>query len=161
MQRNFPDKHLVQFIETIQPKGVAIDLGCGSGADAMYLASAGFDKVYAVDQSFDGLSDGAKECREIEFVCTDYEEFIDDKKFDFILSRCSAFTNEKIVKIFESLNDGGYLFVKTFQEKVDEDFLKDYFKDQIRKMKKYHVSEDHPPIGKHEHNVLFMIINKK
>ena len=44
MKRNFPDKHLVQFIESIQPKGVAVDLGCGSGADAMYLASAGFDK---------------------------------------------------------------------------------------------------------------------
>ena len=160
MKRKFPDKDLELYLSAIEPKGVAVDLGCGTGADALYLTKVGFDKVYAVDANFEGLIDGAKDCRELEFICSDYEEFIADRKFDFIISRFSAFTNEKIVNIFNSLESKGCLFLKTFTDKIDEEYLKTRLENQYYEIKKYHVQENHPPLGEHKHNVFYMILTK-
>ena len=39
-----PDKSLVNTLMHIDCKGQAIDVGCASGADALYLANSGFEK---------------------------------------------------------------------------------------------------------------------
>lgn len=52
---NHPDENLVEFIESNKVKtGKALELGCGPGRNAIYLAGKGF-QVDAVDQSAEGL----------------------------------------------------------------------------------------------------------
>ncbi len=53
---NHPDENLVEYFETkMVSSGKVLDLGCGPGRNALYLAENGF-LVDAVDQSEEGLN---------------------------------------------------------------------------------------------------------
>ncbi|MCY3765112.1 MAG: class I SAM-dependent methyltransferase [Gemmatimonadetes bacterium] len=62
--RNVPDEHLVGFVEQGRlESGSAIDLGCGIGRNAIYLAKAGF-RVDAIDLSRTAITRGRQSAGE-------------------------------------------------------------------------------------------------
>ncbi len=71
------------------PPGRALDLGCGEGGDAVWLAEQGWD-VVAVDISETALGRAIQEARSrgvadrIEFVQQDLSEGFPDGTFDFV-----------------------------------------------------------------------------
>ncbi len=53
---NVPDENLVSYIQKKRvSKGKVLELGCGPGRNAIYLANEGFD-VTAVDLSIEGIN---------------------------------------------------------------------------------------------------------
>ncbi len=53
---NVPDENLVSYIQKREfLKGKVLELGCGPGRNAIYLANEGFD-VTAVDLSVEGIN---------------------------------------------------------------------------------------------------------
>ncbi|ATP41326.1 SAM-dependent methyltransferase [Solibacillus sp. R5-41] len=86
---NKPDENLVDYIETgkIQPKKV-LELGCGAGRNAIYLAKQGFS-VVGVDLSENALhwaNERAEEAKlEIDFIHSDiFELDLQENNFDLI-----------------------------------------------------------------------------
>lgn len=62
--RNVPDENLVRFVERGRlESGSAIDLGCGIGRNAIYLAKAGF-RVDAIDLSRTAITRGRQSAEE-------------------------------------------------------------------------------------------------
>ena len=85
---NVPDENLVSYIQKKRvSKGKVLELGCGPGRNAIYLANEGFD-VTAVDLSIEGIS-WAKERAlakgvEIEFICNSIFNLEVQNEFDFV-----------------------------------------------------------------------------
>lgn len=86
---NFPDEHLVKYIENelIQPKHV-LELGCGNGRNAIYLASMGC-KVTAVDLAAEAIlwaqAEAENQQVDIQFICSNiFELDLPRGDFDFI-----------------------------------------------------------------------------
>jgi SAM-dependent methyltransferase len=81
----------VQFADVVTdlPPGRALDLGCGEGADAVWLAERGWD-VIAVDISETALGRAAKEAMSrgvaarIDFVQIDLSDGFPDGTFDLV-----------------------------------------------------------------------------
>lgn len=84
----------VQFADVVGdlPPGRALDLGCGEGADAVWLAERGWD-VVAVDISDTALGRAAEGARtrgvpdRIEFLQTDLSDSFPDGTFDLVSSQ--------------------------------------------------------------------------
>lgn len=85
---NVPDENLVSYINKKWVlKGKVLELGCGPGRNAIYLANEGFD-VTAVDLSIEGIN-WAKERTlakgvEIEFICNSIFNLEVQNEFDFV-----------------------------------------------------------------------------
>lgn len=113
----------VQFADVVgdlEP-GRALDLGCGEGADAVWLAERGWD-VVAVDVSDTALgraTEAASACGvsdRIEFVQMDLSEGVPEGEFDLISSQflhsTLEFDRQKIlVKAATALRPGGLLVI--------------------------------------------------
>lgn len=61
-----PDENLVSYVEELLTPGRALDLGCGPGRNAIYLASRGFD-VDALDLSATAIAWARERAPEIRF----------------------------------------------------------------------------------------------
>lgn len=108
-------------VQNIQQGNNILDLGCGTGEDALFLANNGFN-VTAVDispnmieiaQSKAGAKDSNKN---LQFFCSDMESFINENKnkFDAIISNFNAVNYVKDLNSFSlslsaSLNKNGKL----------------------------------------------------
>ncbi|KPU52677.1 class I SAM-dependent methyltransferase [Bacillus wiedmannii] len=87
---NVPDENLVSYIETgWVSKGKVLELGCGPGRNAIYLAIEGFD-VTAVDLSIEGINWAKDRANEkgigigIQFICDSIFNLEAQKEFDFV-----------------------------------------------------------------------------
>jgi SAM-dependent methyltransferase len=101
----------------------AIDLGCGSGREAVYLAAQGW-QVVAVDRLPEALQRGrdlqrryAPDSPPIQWVCADLErsDWQPDGKFDCALL-FYFYARELIPRACAWLNRGGALIVEAFTE---------------------------------------------
>ena len=120
-----PASNIVEFLKHQNPK-TAIDLGCGSGNETVYMVKKGIN-VTAIDlylnknYILDRLTDEEK--KRVTFIEGDFEK-IDFPKVDVILANyCLSFCNadnfEKVwQKIYDSLNEHGF-FVGHFVSKED------------------------------------------
>ena len=113
----------VQFADVVAdlPPGRALDLGCGEGADAVWLAERGWD-VVAVDISDTALDRAAKAAADrevadrIELVQLDLSDGFPDGTFDLISSQFLHSTvrldrREILVKAAAALRPGGLLVI--------------------------------------------------
>ena len=101
-----PYKELQDYFKNYQVKGKVLDLGCGQGRDALFLASIGYD-VTAVDNSGVGIKqmlDKAKEQKiELKGIVDDVLNLKINDKFEIILfdMLLHSFEKEDQVKILE------------------------------------------------------------
>ena len=123
-----PNQYLEETLPKVPP-GTALDLACGSGRDAVYMASHGFE-VTAVDHLEDALEFGRElSCRylvggkPIRWVKTDLDKPSELGKFDLVT--CFYYLNRPLLtKVVDLLNPGGHLIVETFTVKHRETFGK-------------------------------------
>lgn len=101
--------------------GLALDVACGAGRNALWLARRGF-KVVAVDISWEGLQRLQRRARDekldIHIVLADLEDFpLAPDTFDLIVN--SRFLLRSLFPVFRTaLKPGGLLLFETFT--VDE-----------------------------------------
>ena len=108
----------------LPPSGTALDLACGLGANAVFLAVRGFD-VLAIDQSsvaVDRLKEYALARR---LPITARRQWVDPDHFPkggFDVIVVSRFLDRKLgAAIMHSLNSGGLLYYQTYtREKTGE-----------------------------------------
>ena len=126
-----PDQEFIELIgnKKIKPRFV-LDIGCGSGTDAIYLASIGC-KVTAIDVSHEAIRiarERAEKARlKVNFIADNFWEFeFHNKSFDFINDRgCFHHINphdrEKFaMKINDVLKSNGYYYLRCWSDKEEE-----------------------------------------
>lgn len=111
--------HASQIVEhwaDCSPCGRALDVACGRGRNAVYLASKGFE-VDAVDVSSVALEHGANRARELDVSVNWIEADLDDYSFDngpYQLIVVARFLNRNMMpSLLNALADGGYLIYET------------------------------------------------
>jgi cyclopropane fatty-acyl-phospholipid synthase-like methyltransferase len=159
--KTFPDKSLVNTLMNIDYNGEAIDVGCASGADALYLVNSGFEKVTAVDKDISQILDEVSHNPNIEVIKDEYENVIKDNSYDFIVSRFSAFRVEQVELLIKALKDNGHLFLKVLGDKISKYDLEKIVSNYEYSLKTYESKDNHPPLGEHTHNILFVLLCKK
>jgi ubiquinone/menaquinone biosynthesis C-methylase UbiE len=123
-----PDQELVQLIESerIRPCRV-LDVGCGAGTDAIYLASKGFN-VIAIDISHEAIriaEERAKKANvKVNFTTGDFLEVeFDNESFDFVNDRgCFHHMNplrreDFAAKVSRILNSQGFYYLRCWSDK--------------------------------------------
>jgi len=87
-QRAVPNRFLEAIVAGHATPGTALDMGCGSGVDSIYLAHAGW-QVTALDFMQEAIemtrAAAAEAGVELEFVNTDVLEWETDRQFDLLL----------------------------------------------------------------------------
>ena len=112
--------------------GLALDLACGRGANALFLAESGYD-VVALDIAENGLSACQRAARQLDLnvypVVMDLDCLVLPRT-RFSLISVVRYLNRNLFPMLEnSLAPGGFLFYKTFNRRflVDNpDFNPDY-----------------------------------
>lgn len=99
------------------PKGRALDLACGSGRNAIFLAQKGCH-VDAVDRSPEALEEGRKLAVSagvrVDFIEADLEAFsISEKSYDLIIN-FNYLERTLVPEIIAALKPGGMLIFETF-----------------------------------------------
>lgn len=113
---NWLDEHLKCFENVKTP---VLDLGCGTGNDALYLTQKGFD-VLAVDFSTEALKYVEKHISAAKTKLVDISKKLpfDDGQFQVIVADLSLhyFDNKTTIQIMNELKrvlcDGGYLLAR-------------------------------------------------
>jgi 2-polyprenyl-3-methyl-5-hydroxy-6-metoxy-1,4-benzoquinol methylase len=154
-----PDEELIDVIENkkIKPDSV-LDVGCGAGTDALYLASKGC-KVTAIDISHEAIKiareRAGKAGVEIDFIAGNFVDVeFHNESFDFINDRgffhhIDPRKREKVaVKINDLLKSNGYYYLRCWSDKQEESnrgphrISKDEIKDAFSKFFKIGVIKD-------------------
>lgn len=112
-----PDPILVEHASLLAPRGLALDVACGVGHNALFLARHGYD-VLAVDGSPVGLKYGRAAARAfalpVQFVAADLDEFVPPpRRFDLVL--VIRFLSRPLLPLLkEALVPRGLLIYQTF-----------------------------------------------
>jgi SAM-dependent methyltransferase len=138
--------------------GLIIDLGCGYGADSYFWAKKGY-KVIAVDED----KNIKFQHPNLTFVQKNLETLI-NKKFDGVIANLSLHflvpeIRLKTIKHYlENLKPGGIFYILIFKKFVTPAFLKLF---PYKPIIKYYIKEEeHPPHGKHIHEIAKIIYKK-
>ena len=125
-----PDRELTELIESkeISPRNV-LDVGCGTGTDAVYLASKGAD-VTAIDISREAVRIAREKADKagvkVNFIAGDFLEneftresydFVNDRGFFHIISPSRR--EEFAVKINMVLKNRGYYYLRCWSDKQE------------------------------------------
>ena len=128
-----PNKYLVEAIKDLPAGSTVLDLGCGEGRNALYVAKLGF-VVTAVDISEIALRKLERAANDlhlsIKTVHSDIATFDFDKKWDMIISTAALHLISRdqqesvITKMKESVNDNGLNLITIFNK--DDPGYKEY-----------------------------------
>jgi cyclopropane fatty-acyl-phospholipid synthase-like methyltransferase len=120
-----PVRFLMEIIKEGKASGYALDLGCGAGVDAKYLAENGF-KVVAVDNNINAVDQTKQACAglDVEVIKVDINNFeIDPEKYSLIISwnTLPFLKKEETKKVLENIKRGltrdGLFIFSIFGEK--------------------------------------------
>ncbi|MGN0350912.1 MAG: class I SAM-dependent methyltransferase [Roseburia sp.] len=116
------EKCLEEDMKYFSPTGNVLDIACGDGRNAIYLAELGYD-VHAIDFSEEALNRLNYFCKEKNLkVKTDlvdlatWEGFTDSNKYDVIIINHYRLDPKLYTKLIDCLNTGGFLWVNGFRE---------------------------------------------
>lgn len=114
-----PNSDLIRYRALLPKQGLALDVACGLGADALYLAQQGFD-VLAWDASSVAIKRLQKEAKaqdiSISTSCVEITPSV-FKRGRFDLVYVHRYLDRDIFPaIIESLKPGGVLFYQTFTQ---------------------------------------------
>lgn len=120
-----PNAFLMEQLDSLFPdlpdEPRALDIGCGSGRDAVYLAAHGW-RVTAIDRLPDALERGidlearyAPDALPIEWIAHDLDDSLPSFKHSFHLITCFFYLNRPLLKqAHRWLKPGGILMMETF-----------------------------------------------
>lgn len=116
------DRSPSRFLEEVSPllpKGLALDLACGAGANAIYLAENGFE-VEALDWSIFALRHLRSRCASVRCVACDLTRYpLPRGRYDVVL--CIRYLDRALwPAITAALRTGGALVYETFTERYRE-----------------------------------------
>ena len=117
-----PNSELHRYRDLLPKKGLALEVACGLGADALYLANQGFD-VIAWDGSvvaIDRLRAEAKaRAIHLDAACLEITpKAFTNERFDLIYVH--RYLDRKIMPaMIQGLKPGGILFYQTFSQGAD------------------------------------------
>jgi ubiquinone/menaquinone biosynthesis C-methylase UbiE len=176
-----PSSNIPEFLEYLDGNEKIIDVGCGTGTDALYLAQQGYD-VVGVDQSKVGI-EMARESAEVtqgkkpDFVLGTIEALPFDKESFDVAYSGYVLGGETLPKQFEEiarvLKPGSIvyivMFIKTEYENPSErnesnpkpfifDSLSPYFEVLSEEEDTYSEEDDE---GMHTHNRIKLILKSK
>lgn len=116
--RTHPTVYLRESLPTLQlPVKRALDVACGAGRNALYLARQGFE-VDAVDIAPEALRRGEASAREaglrtIRWISHDFDEPLPDDLDDYGLVVIIRYLNLELVRsVAQRLRQGGYLLAE-------------------------------------------------
>lgn len=125
---NAPDENLVEYLRVgrLPPQGVALDLGCGPGRNAVYLAELGY-AVDAVDLSVEALRWAEERAKErnvnVRFILDNLFDFeAGEAEYDLIydsgcLHHIAPHRRPDYIKLLrKALKPGGFYAVVCFVE---------------------------------------------
>lgn len=132
-----PYSELVNFFESLNTRGDALDLGCGQGRDSLFLASLGY-KVTGVDISKVGISqmlDKAKKSNlDINGAVGNFFDFNFTQKYDLVIldsvlhfSKIRDKEEELLKKIADHTSLNGLICIFIRRSSIKEKYLKDAF----------------------------------
>ncbi len=115
-----PGSFLRQMMEDyalVLPRGRALDIACGKGRNALYLAELGFE-VVALDISAVALEQGRKRAElkrlRIDWRQTDLEEVrLDEAAFDLVVN-FNYLQRSLMGQIKRAVKSGGYVIFETY-----------------------------------------------
>jgi len=112
-----PNSDLIRYRDWLPERGLALDVACGLGADALYLADQGFD-VTAWDASSVAINRLQKEAKaralSLATKCLEITpEAFGKARFDLVYVH-RYLDRDIIPAIIQSLKPGGVLFYQTF-----------------------------------------------
>ncbi|WPM31880.1 class I SAM-dependent methyltransferase [Hydrogenobacter sp. T-2] len=124
-------KALVEFF-TYAPVGRALEIACGTGENAIFLAEQGFT-VDAIDISIVALKKARRQAYErnlrVNFICADLDYFI-LKENTYTLVVNFYYLNRRLIpQIKKALKPNGLIIFETYNEKhslIKRDFNPDY-----------------------------------
>jgi len=111
------EPELEQYQGVLHKHGIALELACGKGANALYLAGLGFD-VIAADGSVEGLKVCQRSADKLNLsifpVVMDFDQCVLPKgRFDLI-SVVRYLNRSLLTDLADALKPQGILFYKTF-----------------------------------------------
>ena len=107
---------IVQEFYRLAPRGRALDIATGTGANAFFLASKGFE-VEAIDISDVALKQLAGRHTRVHPICADLDEFdITPNRYALIVN-CRYLNRRLFPAIMQSMIPGGLLIFETFLKK--------------------------------------------
>ncbi|MBI4114681.1 MAG: class I SAM-dependent methyltransferase [Candidatus Niyogibacteria bacterium] len=111
------------FISFLQPGALVLDVGCGGGVKAQYLAKKGF-KVFGIDFSAGMIEIARREVPEAEFAVMDMKDLSSIRReFDGVFAQASLLhiPKKEVHLVFREflshLKPNGYLYVAVKEKK--------------------------------------------
>ncbi len=114
-----PDPLLFEQQGLLSDRGRALDVACGAGANALFVAACGY-RVVGIDASIEGLKIARRRARErglkVDFLNVDLERYRPPPlAFDLLL--VFRYLNRGLFPALEeTLRPGGLMFYKTFNQ---------------------------------------------
>lgn len=112
-----PEPLLVRHRGLLGRAGRALDVACGTGRNALYLARLGFD-VTAVDGSVAGLDIAAEQARktgvQVDFVAADLDDYALPPAHFALIVVVSYLDRNLFASLRSALRPGGVLVYQTF-----------------------------------------------
>jgi len=129
-----PSQHLGEFLARVPKRGRILDVGCGPGIDAGYMASKGFD-VIGIDASQVMIQIAKNKFPDMYFVRADMKKIrFPPSSFDGIVASCSLIHLRKkdvpgvLKKFFRLLKSDGVLYIALQGGRSRETYIDEPFK---------------------------------
>ncbi len=180
-----PAEELISLVSSLPSGASVLDIGCGEGRNALYLAEQGFS-VTAIDISAAGIQKLKHFADRKGFSITaevqDMKQYVFMNNYDLIIAHGSLHLIERehwtslIQKMKANTNAGGYNVVVAFTDTIPppddlKDFhvglfsegeLFDFYKDwRIVQKRRYILQDEHPGNIKHQHPINKIVAQNK
>ena len=129
-----PSEYIDEFLSLIPKNGKILDVGCGTGVDAGYMQSKGFE-VIGIDLSKEMLKLAKERFPQIDFKLADIRKLeFTSNSFNGILASCSLIhipkddVRQTLKKFHEILKNNGIIYIALQGGKSEEIFIDEPFK---------------------------------